>query len=29
MQSFQPGENWVWCFVDQDVVGYGLYKPKE
>jgi uncharacterized UBP type Zn finger protein len=26
MQSFQPGEDWVWCFIDQDVVGYRLYK---
>jgi len=20
MQSFEPGEDWRWCFVDQDVV---------
>ena len=26
IQSFQPGEDWVWCYLDQDVVGYGAYK---
>ncbi len=21
MQSFQPGENWKWCYIDKDYVG--------
>jgi uncharacterized UBP type Zn finger protein len=21
IQSFQPGEDWVWCYVDQEMVG--------
>jgi uncharacterized UBP type Zn finger protein len=28
VQSFEPGEYWVWCYVDQEIVG-GLHKPWE
>lgn len=21
VRSIEPGENWIWCYVDQDIVG--------
>ncbi|MBI5959913.1 MAG: UBP-type zinc finger domain-containing protein [Chloroflexi bacterium] len=21
VQSFQPGEDWVWCYIDKEIVG--------
>jgi uncharacterized UBP type Zn finger protein len=29
VQSFEPGESWLWCYVDQVMIGAGASGPSD